>query len=95
MNAVVKLHPRLAPKSAAIEPRLLFVVGKTDHGCWVARERRGGCGGVFTTRAEAIRFALEEAGGTAVAVVIVPEVVELFDASPRMATGEKTLQVTL
>jgi hypothetical protein len=94
MIAVVKLHPRPAPKPASIEPRLQFAVGKSDHGCWVAREHLDRCGGIFTTRAEAIRFALKEARDTAVAVVIVPEAVELFSASRRIPIGEKALQLT-
>jgi hypothetical protein len=93
MNVVVKLHPRIASKHAALEPRLQFLIGKDHHGCWVAREHLGRCGGVFTTRAEAIRFALEEAGDTVVSVVIVPEAVELFTASWRAPAVQKTLQV--
>ena len=55
-------------------PRL--IVGQDWHGRWVVRDRLGLCGGWFVGRAEAIRYAMFEAGGAPRAVQLAPGVVE-------------------
>ena len=57
-----------------------FLVGRDRSGQWVVRDRNGRCGGVFATRAQAFRFACQERGDGPGAVVLVPDVLELFEA---------------
>ena len=54
-------------------PRL--IVGQDCHGRWVVSDRLGLCGGWFVGRAEAIRYAMFEAGGAPRAVLLAPGVV--------------------
>jgi hypothetical protein len=63
-----------------------FLVGRNSRGQWVARTQDAGSGGLFNSRAEALRFAFRERGEAAGAVVLVPDVLELFDA-PASASG--------
>ena len=53
-----------------------LIVGQDRHGRWVVRDRLGLCGGWFVGRAEAIRYAMFEAGGAPRAVLLTPGVVE-------------------
>jgi hypothetical protein len=93
MRANVNIDPRIADKSTAIEAPLRLVVGRNHHGLWVVREQLGRCGGVFTTRTEAIRFALQEASQGPGAVLISPEVVELFPAVPHGKLTERPITI--
>ena len=58
-----------------------FLVGRNSRGQWVARDQNSRTGGLFNSRAEALRFAFRERGEAPGAVVLVPDVLELF-ASP-------------
>ena len=55
----------------------LFFIGKDSRGNWVVQDQRHRCGGLFTDRAEALRFALFENGHRPQAVVMVPGIFEL------------------
>jgi hypothetical protein len=55
----------------------LFLVGKDSHGRWVAQKQHGSTGGLFATRAAAIKFAMFENGRRPEAIVTVPGVFEL------------------
>ena len=87
MRANVNFDPRIADKATGIQAHLRLVVGSNSHGLWVVREQLGRCGGLFTTRTEAIRFALQEASHGPGVVLISPETVELF---PAIAGGKMT-----
>ena len=54
-----------------------FLVGKDSRGRWVAQKQHGHTGGLFATRAAAIKFALFENGRRPDAVIAVPGVFEL------------------
>ena len=54
-----------------------FLVGKDSRGRWVAQKQHGHSGGLFATRAAAIKFALFENGRRPDAVIAVPGVFEL------------------
>jgi len=56
------------------------LVGRNRHGQWVVRDQRARCGRLFGSRAEALRFAFRERGEAPGAVVLVPDVLELFEA---------------
>ncbi len=49
-----------------------FTICRDRHGRWLAVEGHGLLGGVFTTRKDALRFALREADGDAGRVFIEP-----------------------
>jgi len=55
----------------------LYLVGKNSRGQWVVRERDGLCGGLFVSRAEAVKYAMYETGRRPQAVIMVPGILEL------------------
>jgi hypothetical protein len=59
----------LSPMTAFAPQRVFlphhFDISADARGRWIARDRDGLCGGTFRTRADAVRFALFEAGGDA------------------------------
>ena len=57
-----------------------FLVGRNRCGQWVACDRTRRCGGLFSSRTDALRFAFRERGEAPGAVVLVPDVLELFEA---------------
>ena len=61
-----------------------FLVGKNSRGQWIARELDGLYGGLFVSRANAIRYALFENGHRPEAIIIVAGQLEL-DMSVAMA----------
>jgi hypothetical protein len=56
-----------------------LLVGRNRRGQWVVRDQRARCGGLFDSRTEALRFAFRERGEAPGAVVLVPDVLELFE----------------
>lgn len=57
-------------------------IGKNSRGQWVAQEQRGLFGGLFTRRADAVRYALFENGHRPEAVIEIPTLLELDMAAP-------------
>jgi len=55
----------------------LFLIGRDSRGNWVAQDQQGLCGGLFVSRAEAMRFVRLENGNRPCAVVMVPGVLEI------------------
>jgi hypothetical protein len=70
------------PSTAPSSPPRFFRVGKDSCGHWVAQDQHGLCGGLFTSRADALKFAMFENGHRPQAVIMVPGVIEL-DMSAR------------
>jgi hypothetical protein len=67
-----------------------FLVGRDRRGRWVARDEKGLCGGLFVSRAEAVKFALFENGHRQDGVVLVAGFCELDLASGESAAdGER------
>jgi len=58
-----------------------FRIGRDCRGHWVVQDDRGLCGGLFVSRAEALKFALFENGNRPQAVIMMPGVLEL-DMAP-------------
>ena len=50
----------------------LFLIGKNGRGNWVARDQRGLRGGLFVSRAAALKYALFENGNRPHLVVTIP-----------------------
>lgn len=55
----------------------VFLIGKNSRGQWIAKDQRGLRGGLFVSRAEALKFARFENGNRPELVVTVPGVLEL------------------
>ena len=55
----------------------LFLIGKDSRGRWVVQDRNGLRGGLFVSRADALKFALFENGNRPEAVITVVGVLEL------------------
>jgi len=62
---------RIAPNSS------LFLIGKNRRGSWVVQSQHGLRGGLFISRAEALKFALFENGNRPELVITVPGVFDL------------------
>jgi hypothetical protein len=72
MSAMDKAEPPSAPRANS-----LFRVGKNRRGQWVVQDQTGLCGGLFVSRAEAVKFAMFENGNRPQAVIMVPGILEL------------------
>jgi len=66
----------------------LFRVGRNSRGNWVVQDQTGLCGGMFVSRAEAVKFAMFENGNRPQAVIMVPGILELdMSRKPRAASA--------
>jgi hypothetical protein len=63
-------------ESAALDIQFRFRVGRDRLGRWVVEDDRGLRGGLFISRAEALKFALFESGHRSQAITIVDGVFE-------------------
>lgn len=63
-----------------------FLIGKNRSGNWVVQDQQGLCGGLFTNRAAALKFAMFEKGNRPRAVIMVPGIFELNMNSKPIAT---------
>jgi hypothetical protein len=63
----------------------LFLIGKNRRGNWVAQSQHGLRGGLFISRAEALKFALFENGNRPELVITVPGVFDLDLSSAALA----------
>jgi hypothetical protein len=69
------LHQDL--KAAAEDPLSCLYIGRNHDGEWVVRDARSRCGGLFTDRVAAIRFAMYECQRRPQSVIMRPEGLEL------------------
>jgi hypothetical protein len=70
------------PPSRASSALPLIFIGKNRRGNWVAQEQNGLYGGLFVSRAQAIKYALSENGQHPETIVELPCEIEL-DMSAR------------
>ncbi|MEH2669398.1 hypothetical protein ABIF26_001678 [Bradyrhizobium elkanii] len=56
----------------------IIYVGRNRIGNWVACEERGVFGGLFVTRAQALKYALFENGGDSDSIIEVTREIELY-----------------
>jgi hypothetical protein len=82
-DAIMSEAEKTAEPPSCLQP-LIFLIGKDRCGHWVAREQSGVCGGLFTSRADALKFARSENRARTPVVVLVSATVEL-DMSGRQA----------
>ncbi|UFZ03768.1 hypothetical protein LQG66_31945 [Bradyrhizobium ontarionense] len=74
------VEPPSIHKSAAA----LVLIGRNSRGQWVAQEQNGLYGGLFVSRAEAMKYALFENGHHPETIVEISRAIEL-DAEGRLA----------
>jgi hypothetical protein len=72
ISAMDNAEPPSAPRANS-----LFRIGKNRRGQWVVQDQSGLCGGLFVSRAEAVKFAMFENGHRPQAVIMVPGIFEL------------------
>ena len=70
------MDDKVEPPSTA-RAKSLFRVGRNSRGNWVVQDQSGLCGGLFVSRAEAVKFAMFENGNRPQAVIMVPGILEL------------------
>ncbi|MCK1333252.1 hypothetical protein IVB57_34180 [Bradyrhizobium sp. CW9] len=75
-------HKRDERPSASRRPPVVFV-GRNSRGNWVAREQSGIFGGLFLTRAQALKYALAENDHHPEAIVEVSVEIDLDIAGDR------------
>jgi hypothetical protein len=82
ISAMDQAEPPSTPRASS-----LFRVGKNRRGQWVVQDQSGLCGGLFVSRAEAVKFAMFENGNRPQAVIMVPDILELdMSGKPRDRT---------
>ncbi|MBX9830267.1 MAG: hypothetical protein K2Y27_35380 [Xanthobacteraceae bacterium] len=70
-----------------------YLIGRNSRGQWVVREQGGLCGGLFVSRAEAVKYAMYETGRRPQAVIMVPGGLELnLNGERRTGESETLLQ---
>jgi hypothetical protein len=65
------------PSSRSRSTSPLFLIGRNSRGNWVVQDQQRLQGGLFVSRAEALRYARLENGNRPCAVIMVPGVFEL------------------
>ena len=71
----------------------LLRVGRNSRGNWVVQDQTGLCGGMFVSRAEAVKFAMFENGNRPQAVIMVPGILELDMSRKPRAPSASTTQI--
>lgn len=71
-NPMVCVVPSMAPA----RPSYRFEIARKPCGHWIAHDRDGLAGGTFTSRKDAVRFALSEARGDSAQVFAAPDPAE-------------------
>ncbi len=72
------------PPSSNRSPAALVLIGRNSRGQWVAQEQNGLYGGLFVSRAEAMKYALFENGHHPETIVELSRTIEL-DTDGRLA----------
>ena len=55
----------------------LVLIRRNSRGAWVARESHGLFGGLFVSRAQAVKYALAESGHYPLTIVLTADIIEL------------------
>jgi hypothetical protein len=69
-------------------------IGQDRAGCWVVKDARSLCGGLFANRTEAIRFAMYECQRRPQSVIMLPDGLELDGPLDEQRGGEPARRVT-
>jgi hypothetical protein len=77
----------------------LVIIGRNSRGNWVAQEKNGLFGGLFVSRAQAVKYALFENGHHPETIVLTANTVELdmhrkaSSSPPAAMDDQSTLQI--
>ena len=85
-EAKIMLHQPIKAADAA-NYSCLFI-GQDRAGCWVVKDARSLCGGLFANRTEAIRFAMYECQRRPQSVIMLPDGLELDGPLDEQRGGE-------
>lgn len=85
MEGIMKMIHVEPPSCNAV--RSLVLVGRNRGGDWVAREQNGKFGGLFVSRAQAVKYALSENGRHRETIVEVSCKIELDIVADRQIAG--------
>ncbi|WP_027526875.1 hypothetical protein [Bradyrhizobium sp. Ec3.3] len=77
---------KLIEPPSCSSPSVVVFVGRNRRGQWVAQEQNGLYGGLFVSRAQALKYALFENGQRLDTIVELPREIEL-DMSRQPQTG--------
>ncbi|OAF13413.1 hypothetical protein AYJ54_44605 [Bradyrhizobium centrolobii] len=77
---------KLVEPPSCSTPSTIVLIGKNRRGQWVAQEQNGLYGGLFVSRAQAIKYALFENGQHPETIVELPREIEL-DMTRRPQAG--------
>lgn len=69
-----------------------FLIGRNSRGNWVARDQGGLHGGLFVSRADAVKFALFENGNRRHGIAMVSGVLELDISAKPLSQAPAPLQ---
>lgn len=78
------------PPSQRLAQSFPMLVGQNSRGHWVVRSQNGLCGGLFVSRAEALRFALFENGHRPDAIILVTGNLELALGEPLGVASDRS-----
>ena len=85
-NTNVKI---VEPPSCSTASTVVFI-GRNRNGNWIAQEQNGLYGGLFVSRAQAIKYALFENGHHLETIVELPRELELdMSSRPQATTGHR------
>ena len=76
---------KLAEPPSCSSPSAIVFIGKNSRGNWVAQEQNGLYGGLFVSRAQAVKYALFENGHRPETIVEVAREIELDMGAPASA----------
>jgi hypothetical protein len=77
---------KLVEPPSCSSPSTIVFIGRNRRGQWIAQEQHGLYGGLFVSRAQAIKYALFENGQHPETIVELPSEIELDMASRPSAT---------
>jgi hypothetical protein len=81
------VHQDIKPAAAASYSCLF--IGQDRTGRWVVKDARSLCGGLFTNRTEAIRFAMYECQRRPQSVTMLPDGLELDGEAPLFTPSQR------
>jgi hypothetical protein len=81
---------KLVEPPSCNSPSVIVVIGRNSRGNWVAQEQSGLYGGLFVSRAQAIKYALFENGHHSETIVEVSREIELDMNGPPAASPAST-----
>ena len=81
---------KLVEPPSRSSPSTVVFIGRNRRGQWVAQEQNGLYGGLFVSRAQAIKYALFENGQHLETIVELPRELELdMSSRPQATTGHR------